>query len=616
MRKKEGRKIVKPVAAEAGTPWWAAALLVLAALGAYANTFSVPFFFDDSLAIKENSSLRHLWPPWVPLLPPSHLTVGGRPILNLSFALNYAVSRLHVWSYHAVNLAIHIMAGIVLFDLIRRTLRQPLLRDRFGNDARLLALAIALLWMLHPLQTESVTYISQRAESLMGLFYLLTLAAFIRAAESGRQRARWSIVAVIACFLGMATKEVMATAPVMVLLYDRTFLAGGFRAAWRERWRLYLALMASWVVLAYGALDLDRRDAGFGHGVSPWTYAVTECGVILDYLKLIVWPHPQVIDYGETMSGDLGAMLPQAIGLALLLVAIGVALVRRPALGFAGAWFFVILAVTSSVIPIVKSPLAEHRLYLPLAAPVALAVLGLYYWMGRRGLAVAAALIVACGALTFLRNGDYHSQVTLWTQALEHDPDNARAQANLGYVLLENGDVAGAMDHFQKALALDPNAAEIHNDLGNALWQSGRVDEAQMRYQEALALKPNYPEAHYNLGNTLLQQGRASEAAAQYQEALRLDPADDASHNNLGKVFVLEGRLDDAMAQFRQALEINPDSAEACNNLGNVLLDRDQVSEAIVQYRRALEVDPGFTTAQKSLARAQQMAAPDSSHSH
>lgn len=209
---------------------WPAAVIVLAALWAYRGTYRDPFVFDDLPSISENASIRALWPPWAPLAPPSHgTTVGGRPLANVTLALNYALSGTDPWSYHAVNVLIHILASLALFGLIRRTLGLPLLGGRFARDATPLACAAALVWCLHPLQTEAVTYIIQRVESLMVLFYLLTLYLFVRSVEEP-EKARWRVGMVGACLLGMATKEVMATAPCLVLLYDRTFLAGSFGA--------------------------------------------------------------------------------------------------------------------------------------------------------------------------------------------------------------------------------------------------------------------------------------------------------------------------------------------------------------------------------------------------
>jgi len=278
------------------------ALLILAALAVYRNSFAGPFIFDDALSIQENATIRHLWPIWQPLSPPhdGFITVAGRPIINLSLAVNYAGGGYDVWGYHALNLAVHILAGLALFGIVRRTLLRPRFNGRFDAVADGLAFAVALLWMVHPLQTESVTYIVQRAESIMGLFYLLTLYFFIRGADSARSR-WWYVLCVIACALGMASKEVMASAPLMVMLYDRTFVSGSFRETWRRHWKLYVALAGTWVVLGY----LMFFTANYGNDlantrlqwVGRWAYLLTEPGVILHYLQLSVWPHPLCFDY-------------------------------------------------------------------------------------------------------------------------------------------------------------------------------------------------------------------------------------------------------------------------------------------------------------------------------
>ncbi len=229
----------------------AAGLLVLATAAAFSSSFAGAFVFDDEYAITENPSIRQLWPIWPTLSPPRHgETVTGRPLLNFSLAINYAISGEGVWSYHAANLAIHVLAALLLFGVVRRTLLLPTMRDRWGGAALPLALIIALLWAVHPLQTESVTYIVQRAESLMGLFYLLTLYCFIRGAGSARG-VYWYVGSVSACLSGMAVKEVMISAPLIVLLYDRTFCAGSFRGALRHRDGYYLGLAGTWALLGW-----------------------------------------------------------------------------------------------------------------------------------------------------------------------------------------------------------------------------------------------------------------------------------------------------------------------------------------------------------------------------
>jgi len=283
---------------------------MFAAVAAYHNSFSGPFILDDLISITGNPSIRHLSPIGAVLSPPNPVGSGGRPLLNLTFALNYACGGMSVRGYHVLNLLIHVLAGATLFGVVRRTLLQPGLHERFGASAKALALSIAGLWTVHPLQTESVTYVSQRAESLMGLFYLLALYCLIRGARPAAP-ATWPALAVAACGAGMASKEVMVSAPLVLLLYDRTFLAGTFPEAWRQRWRLYVGLAATWLVLAYlaGSSRLQERGVGYGFGFTWWTYALTECRVLVDYLKLAVWPHPLVLDYGAELVVRQGAQI-------------------------------------------------------------------------------------------------------------------------------------------------------------------------------------------------------------------------------------------------------------------------------------------------------------------
>jgi hypothetical protein len=265
------------------------AILAAAAAAVYARTFSVPLLLDDAASIVENPTIRH-WS--TAFWPPAAATVSGRPVLNLSLAVNHAISGTAVWSYHVLNLAVHVLAGLTLFGIVRRTLRHRSGRALAPSGATWVAFAASLLWTLHPVQTESVTYVIQRAESLMGLFYLLTLYSFIRGVEAdGFPKRVWLAVCVTACLLGMATKEVMVSAPLIVLLYDRTFVARSFREAWHRHWGLYMAMAATWVLLAAltAGTGWDRGGtSGFDVGVSPWAYWLTQFPAVTRYLWLSV----------------------------------------------------------------------------------------------------------------------------------------------------------------------------------------------------------------------------------------------------------------------------------------------------------------------------------------
>jgi tetratricopeptide (TPR) repeat protein len=502
-------------------------LVVAAGLLAYHNSLTGPFIFDDPPSIKDNPSIRHVWPMWQALSPPHRggLPVEGRPLVNLSLAVNYALGGYAVRGYHVLNLAIHVLAGLTLLGVVRRTLRQPPLRERFGAAADGLALATALIWTVHPLQTESVTYVIQRAESMMGLCYLLTLYCFIRGAAAERPR-WWYSLCVTACALGMASKEVMVSAPLIVLLYDRTFLSGSFREAWRRRWSLYLALGGTWILLGYLVAAAGDRggSAGFGLKIIWWQYALTQTCAITHYLWLSVWPHPLVFDYGPVVATDAWQIAPCAVTIGLLVIGTAISLWRWPVVGFVACWLFAILAPSSSILPVTTQTVAEHRMYLPLAAVVVLEVMGIHDFVGRRTVAAVALLAIALGVLTWRRNQDYRSNIAIWDDTVAKCPQNPRAQNNLGNALMESGRVGEAIGHLEQALQLQPDYAEAHNDLGIALMRSGRMPEAIEHLEHALRTKPDFVEAQCNLGIALGQVGRRPEAIEHLEHALRIKP--------------------------------------------------------------------------------------------
>ncbi len=602
----------------------AAGLIVLATVAAFSNNFAGSFVFDDHAAIVENPTIRHLWPIWPTLCPPRHgETVTGRPLLNLSLAINFAISGERVWSYHAANLAIHILAALLLFGVLRRTFLLPVMRDRWGAAALPLASVIALLWAVHPLQTESVTYTVQRAESLVALFYLLSLYCFIRGASAAKARF-WHMGAVLACLAGMATKEVMVSAPLIVLLYDRTFCAGSFREAWRRRYGLYLCLAATWLLLGWLVISTGNRggSAGFGVRMSCWAYLGTQFGAIVHYLKLCVWPYPLLFDYGQGTAQGVMEIAPYAILVGVLVVATVVAVWRWPKVGFLGAWFFTILAPSSTVVPVATQTIAEHRMYLPLAAVICGLVAGGFLagrWLVRRGkISLLASQVmggaltllagVTLGILTFQRNVDYRSDLAVWEDTAAKAPKNARARYNLGVSLAGRGQVDKAMANYRKALEIKPDYADAHYNLGTLLAGRGQFDEAIVEYRDALKVSPNDAKAHGNLGLALKERGQLDEAIAEYRKVLELNPNDAKAHGNLGLALKERGQLDEAVAEYRKVLELDPNDEKTHNNLGVALAGRGQFDEAIAEYRDALKINPNDANAHGNLGSALESA--------
>ena len=587
------------------------AILAAGAIAVYSRTFSVPLLLDDTHWLTDNPYIRHLWPIPPVLPPPNNAMIGGRPLLNLSYALNYAVGGAAIFGYHLVNLLIHVLAGWTLFAVVRRTLRRPILAGRFGPVANSLALAVSAIWVWHPVQTESVTYLSQRAESLMGLFYLLTLYCFIRGGETDDKGNRpiWFSLSVLACLAGVATKEVIVTAPLMVFLYDRTFISGSFSGAWRRHRPLYVALAATWLPLGYLMIGLHNRGVSFGPDAAWWAYGLTECRVIVKYLLLAFWPHPLVFDYGMYTGMRLSEVWPYALVLASLLTATVVALRRSPAAGFAACWFFLLLAPTSSIVPIISQPMAENRMYLPLAGVAAFTVLGAFALAGRRILPVFAVVAVVLGLAAAQRNEDYRSELTIYSDTVAKRPNNERAHNSLGVALSHlPGRLNDAIAQFEEALRLQPDSADAHDNLGNA-WSKmpGRLNDAIAQYEEALRLQPDSAEAHTNLGIAWAKMpGRLTHAIAQFEEALRLQPDSPEAHYNLGLAWSqMPGRLNDAIAQFEEALRLQPDYAEAHNDLGIAWSQMSgRLNDAAAQFEKALRLKPDYVEAHNNLGNA------------
>jgi len=577
-------------------------VLTAAGLLAYANSFGVPLLLDDIAAIAGNPSIRQLWPLSSVLSPPADVGLGGRPIANLSFALNYRWGGTTVAGYHAVNLAIHLAAALALFGVLRRTFALPTLESLIPKTQQTLAaFGITLLWLLHPLQTESVTYLAQRTESLMGLWYLLCLYSFIRG-TTGPHRG-WHGAAVGFCLCGMATKEVMVTAPAIIFFYDRTFFAGSFRAAWQQRKSVHLTLAATWLLLLGLLVDVHERGIGYTT-VTAWQYALTSSFSILHYLRLAFWPSPLVFDYGSTLLRTWGEAWPYVTGLAILISGTALAVWRSPRLGFALAWVFILLSPTTSFVPVAAQPLAEHRMYLPLVGVLAIVAVGMLRVFGTRCGWALPLVAVTAGYATFDRNRDYASALTLWSDTVVKAPDNARAHASLGAALLEQGNLDAAIPALQAALKLEAGTAEAHNNLAMALVDVGRANEALAHFAAALALRPNAASTHYNFGNALLQLGRIDEAITQQQQALGLQPELAEAHCALGNAFAAGNRLDAAIASYQTGLRLQPGLVAGQFGLANALAQAGRVAESIPHYEATVQAVPQVPAAHYNFGSA------------
>jgi Flp pilus assembly protein TadD len=548
-------------------PTWLPALLIAAAaVASYANSFDGAFIYDDIPAIVDNPHVRSLWPIAGAMAAPAESTLSGRPIGSLSFAVNYAFAPASAraaiaaapldddaarfarfertaWTLHAGNLLIHMLAALALYGVVRRTLVTPPLRDRVGAAADALGLTVAVLWLVHPLATNAVTYLVQRVESLASLFFLLTLYAAIRAHDRRRSTA-WAVASVIVCALGMATKPTMAAAPMVVWLWDVVFAGGGRRA------RVYASLASTWAILAALVwVEPRAHAAGFGFAAWPWwRYLATEAGVVLHYLRLVVLPAPLVFNYDwPPVARWTDAALPVLL-LAVAAVVTVFGLLRRHPAAFAAACVFMILAPTSSVLPIVTEVAAEHRMYLPLAAVLSVIVVGGYLVARSRrgeraaarvGLPIALAVIVGLGAMTSARNRDYESDLTMWADTVAKQPSHARAHMNYGVALGERGRLPEAEAEYRTAERLAPDDPLIVANLGSTLAEEGKFDDALPLLVRGVALRPADPDLHRHLADAHAAHGDPAQAVQEYLAAIALRSDDALALNKAARILMM-----------------------------------------------------------------------------
>lgn len=647
--------------------WLGGGLLALCLFAAYHHTFQVPYILDDADSIEKNPSIRSFA---TALFPPTNsgVTVAGRPLLNLSLAVNYRLGGTEVAGYHVGNLLIHFAAALCLFAVVRRTLRLPLMAGRFGAEATPIAWFISALWALHPMQTESVTYVIQRAESLVGLCYLGTLYCFIRALEKPSRV--WPMLTCLACLLGMAAKEVMASAPLVLFLYDRTFVSGTFRESWRRHRRLHVALASTWLLLLVLVISSGGRGSTVGFASTSWLeYALTQGPGITTYLLHSIVPVNLVFDYGAIIE-KRPPVIVGGVAFVLLLLAVTILLLKkRPAAGFVGAWFFLILAPTSSVIPVATQTLAEHRMYLPLAAIVCVVVLGVNRLGAGFRWGILTTLVIAIGFTAYERNKVYQTNLSVWEDTVRKIPDNVRALNNLGtvYMALNRNDDAirclneaidispnfpdayanlgvtlmrkalnrpasGKASEFQlerteffsvkgegqrnetlirealvllrKAVELEPGRAMLRCLLGNGLLDDNQLAASLPEFAKAVELAPDEAAYHYDYANVLAKVERNEEAVTHYVAALRTVPDDVGALTNYGALLRRMKRLPEALTQLQKAVKLKPDEARSRSNLGVALLVSGQREAGMVELTEALRLKPKLPQALYHLGTA------------
>lgn len=595
-----------------------AGLVVAATWAAYSNSFVGPFLFDDVARIAHDPKIRSAWPPW-PIL-----NSTNRPFAMITFTWNYAAHRYDVTGYHVTNLVIHILAALVLQGIVRRSWLHCYPQKQM--QALGLSTAVALIWAVHPLNTQAVSYIVQRLESLMSLFYLLTLYCFLRAQQS-RWQLIWYLGSIVCCSIGMGCKEVMVTAPIVVLWFDRSIVAHTWSELARRRWFYYVSLAASWLVLVWAMVHFqgDYRSGALlsVKDVGPWTYLTNQAAVITHYLQLALLPINQCAYYAWPVEHSLVKLLPYLVlvgGLALTSLWLSYA---RPALGFVAMSFFIVLAPTSSIAPIIDLAF-EHRMYLPLTAVVTLVCL----LVGRalkvlnpssdsvplsRMLSANLAVLIAAAALawtTYARNEVYSGAQAFWKDVTIKAPQNVNGWLGLGSAYAEEHDNAEAETCFREALELAPDKARPQATYAGLLITYGQYAEAAELLKKAGESEPNLVEYVINQGLLLSVTGQFAEAQPFLEAGVRSAPDDEELQTNLIVNLCYLRQFDRALEIAQANLRSRPGSARATNDVAACMLANGDARAAEEYARHATELDPQLARAHATLGMAVSTQSP------
>jgi len=534
------------------------------------------------------------------------------PLTWISHMLDCQFYGLSPGDHHLTNVLLHTATAILLFLVLRR-MTGFLWRSAF----------VAAVFAIHPLRVESVAWVAERKDVLSGLFFMLTVGAYVRYVRRPWSPVRYGLV-VLLFALGLMCKPMLVTLPLVLLLLDYWPLGRVAGGEWRvtrfgvqvpqpsifnrllyEKLPLFGLAVASCVITIFaqaeGIQPFEKGPLALRVGNASISYVA--------YLGQMFWPSGLAVLYPFTGKGTgVSEVVMSLVLLAGISAGVFVLRHRCPCILTGWLWYLIMLAPVIGIVQVGAQARADRYTYLP--------QIGLYLlltwaaadlcagWRHRRlmlgGLStviLTTLIFCACKQTTYWRNSE-----SLWTHTLACTSDNFVGHNNLGNVLHQKGDVDEAIVQYQKALEINPANAEVHNNLGNILLEKGQVDEAIAHCQRALEINPDNSPAHNNLGNALLQKGNVDEAIAHYQRALEISPDIAMVHNNLGGALFQKGNVDEAIAYYQKALQIEPDFAKARHNLDHALLLKEKADEAITHYQKALQIKPDSVDVLNNLA--------------
>ncbi len=588
-------------------------LMVVLTIVAYSNTFHAPFQFDDEPNIRENSRIQIKTITFTSIkeLVQNTYKENLRIFTFFTFALNYYFGRFNVFGYHLVNYLIHIASGIILFYLLLLTLNLPSLKERYGRFAFPTALFSSLLFLSHPIQTQSVTFIVQRLTSMAAMFYLLSMLLYVKGRLSkGKDQIFYFAGSAVSYLLGLFSKENTAILPLFIALYEFYFFQN-LKLSFKGKKTFSYVIGAVLLVAILGLLIWGKRYVDYIIvEYQKWDFTLfervlTQFRVVLFYLTLLIYPHPSRLNLDHDFAISKGILDPSTTLISILIV-IGIigysvwVAKKRPLLSFFILWYFGNLVIESSIFPLEMA--YEHRLYLPMIGPTVLFVIlvekgweTLNGIVGRKQKAVSRIQEIAGGRQaegslkkdwplwvffivisllfcigTYQRNIIWKDPVTLWEDIIKKSPMKPRGHYNLGLYLVKTKKFGRGIEELNIGLKLDPRDRE----------------------------------AYYNLGAAYQEMNSLDRAASYFLEFIRLAPKDPDGYNKMGQVKLLEKKTDEAIEYFKKGLKIEPNSAKLHGNLGGGFLQKNMLDEAIFELKKAVELDSNIIPFHLKLAEA------------
>jgi len=548
----------------------------------YSNILRSPFQFDDIEFIVENSSIRN-----IANLPLIWKFMPTRFVDFFSLALNYHFARLDVFSYHLVNIFLHLVVSLLVFWFVRLIFSTPAMQnERLVQYKNKIALFASLIFLVHTIQTESVTYIHQRSSCLAALFYLVTLCLYVTVRLWGierkfpLQRRILFILSYITMLAGMFTRENVITLPLAILLFEFCFFGSGRQLKWQRLTPFLAALpvipLTMFLTKPITLLHLQKLgDAP----IKGWYYFLTQLNVKFTYLRLFLFPVKQNFDYDYPISRSL-CELPTFVSLIalILILLLAVKMFRRyKLLSFSIFWFFLALLPESSFIP-QPDAIFEHRLYLPLVGLCILLVYCVFYLFSQRNIKLAIVLFCIMGVilayLTFKRNLVWRDEVSLWSDTITKSPDKARPYNERGNAYAREGNYIQAIADFDKAIEI-----------------ASRMPENPLHVNSILA------RVYYNRAYIYQKVGSFERAMADYNRSLKINSANPRAYNNRAAIYAMKNEYDQAISDLSQAIQNDPHFILAYSNRAGLYLEREKYLEAISDFSKVIQMDPNLSQA-------------------